>query len=326
LPFSDIEAIINGMTSNLISLDTKLGTEITGVSDFDELITRAGLDFKLEKEPLFDRNGKQIKDKFIIRNTNTDSVLGIVGKRYNIVDVPTMIAPFHNNIVKKFDLEYENAGIIENGRKCWVAARFKNPMTLKYRPKDMINNRIFCLITNDGTFRNSYLSMAHRVFCNNQLKLMVKAASDSGLGVMHTKNHKRKIDASMILINDFLDSGKNFIEKADALNDKILSPQEAKNFLDKLMPRNAKKANSKQSMRLIHRKAHIIELFNNGAGNIGKTRWDMFNAVTEYFDHHNNPNKILKHGKIALEKRFIANTIFGQGVQIKQKALDLLLN
>ena len=137
--------------------------------------------------------------------------------------------------MKKFDLEYENAGIIENGRKCWVAARFKTPMSLKYRPKDMINNRIFCLITNDGTFRNSYLSMAHRIFCNNQLKLMVKAASESGLGVMHTKNHQRKIDTNMILINDFLDSGKSFIEKADHLNDKIMSPQEAKNFLDKLM-------------------------------------------------------------------------------------------
>ena len=314
------------MTSNLISLDTKLGTEITGVTDFDELITRAKLDFKLEKEPLFDRNGKQIKDKFIIRNIDSDSVLGVVGKRYNIVDVPTMVEPFHKNIVKKFDLEYENAGIIENGRKCWVAARFRNPLSLKYRPMDKINNRIFCLITNDGTFRNSYLSMAHRVFCNNQLKLMIKAASESGLGVMHTKNHQRKIDTNMVLINNFLDAGKSFIDKADVLNDKIMAPQEAKAFLDKLMPKNAKKANSKQSMRLIRRKSHIIDLFNSGAGNIGRTRWDMLNAVTEYFDHHNNPNKILKHGTIALEKRFVANTIFGQGVQIKQKALDLLLN
>jgi phage/plasmid-like protein (TIGR03299 family) len=314
------------MTSNLISLDTKLGTEITGVTDFDELITRAKLDFKLEKEPLFDRNGKQIKDKFIIRNTDSDSVLGVVGKRYNIVDVPTMVEPFHKNIVKKFDLEYENAGIIENGRKCWVAARFRNPLSLKYRPMDKINNRIFCLITNDGTFRNSYLSMAHRVFCNNQLKLMIKAASESGLGVMHTKNHQRKIDTNMVLINNFLDAGKSFIDKADVLNDKIMAPQEAKAFLDKLMPKNDKKANSKQSMRLIRRKSHIIDLFNSGAGNIGRTRWDMLNAVTEYFDHHNNPNKILKHGTIALEKRFVANTIFGQGVQIKQKALDLLLN
>lgn len=314
------------MTSNLISLDTKLGTEITGVTDFDELITRAKLDFKLEKEPLFDRNGKQIKDKFIIRNTDSDSVLGIVGKRYNIVDVPTMVEPFHKNIVKKFDLEYENAGIIENGRKCWVAARFRNPLSLKYRPMDKINNRIFCLITNDGTFRNSYLSMAHRVFCNNQLKLMIKAASESGLGVMHTKNHQRKIDTNMVLINNFLDAGKSFIDKADVLNDKIMAPQEAKAFLDKLMPKNAKKDNSKQSMRLIRRKSHIIDLFNSGAGNIGRTRWDMLNAVTEYFDHHNNPNKILKHGTIALEKRFVSNTIFGQGVQIKQKALDLLLN
>jgi phage/plasmid-like protein (TIGR03299 family) len=310
------------MTSNLISLDTKLGTEITGVTDFDELITRAKLDFKLEKEPLFDRNGKQIKDKFIIRNTDSDSVLGVVGKRYNIVDVPTMVEPFHKNIVKKFDLEYENAGIIENGRKCWVAARFRNPLSLKYRPMDKINNRIFCLITNDGTFRNSYLSMAHRVFCNNQLKLMIKAASESGLGVMHTKNHQRKIDTNMVIINNFLDAGKSFIDKADVLNDKIMTPQEAKAFLDKLMPKNAKKANSKQSMRLIRRKSHIIDLFNSGAGNIGRTRWDMLNAVTEYFDHHNNPNKILKHGTIALEKRFVANTIFGQGVQIKQKALE----
>lgn len=312
------------MTSSLISLDNRLGTEITGVTDFDELITRAKLDFKLEKEPIFDSLGREIRDKFMIRNTCNDSILGIVGKRYNIVDVPTMVRPFHEQIVKKFDLEYENAGIIENGRKCWVAARFRNPLTLKYRPKDMINNRIFCLITNDGTFKNSYLSMAHRVFCNNQLKLMVKAASSSGLGVMHTRNHQRKIDINMALINTFIEAGDNFIGKANSLNDKIMSTSEAKDFVAKLLPSGKK--NTRQSHRIEHRRAHIMELFYNGVGNIGKTRWDMFNAVTEYFDHHNNQKKINKHGVPAMEKRFVANTIFGQGVQIKQKALDLLLN
>ena len=314
------------MNSQLISLDTKIGTDIAGVTDFDTLINRTKLDFKLEKEPLFDQHGKEVPDKFIVRNTANNNILGIVGKRYNIVDVPTMVEPFHENIVKKYDLEYENAGIIEGGRKCWVAARFKNPLALKYRPKDMINNRLFCLITNDGTFRNSYLSLAHRIFCNNQLKLITRAAASDGLGVMHTKNHKARIDHNLNLIKYFMTAGTEFVEKADQLNNHLMTISEARNFLDQLLPKNTKKPETKQSERLVHRKEHILHLFSNGAGNIGKTRWDMFNAVTEFIDHHNNDSKINKYGRSAMEKRFVSNTVFGQGVNIKSKALNLLLN
>ena len=36
----------------------------------------------------------------------------------------------------------------------------------------------------------------------------------------------------------------------------------------------------------------MFGLFQHGKGNIGRTRWDAFNAVTEYFDHYEGSTRI----------------------------------
>ena len=81
----------------------------------------------------------------------------------------------------------------------------------------------------------------------------------------------------------------------------------------------------------------VIELFSNGAGNKGETRWDAFNAVTEYIDHHQGAkrinNAILRDGQSVLssdrmrrgfERRFMNNMVGGQSNNLKHSALKLL--
>lgn len=303
-----------------LNIDEKIGTKIEAQQALSDIIQECRLDFKLEKQPIFDKDGRPIENNYLIRNITDDVDLGIVGSKYEIVPIESMLEPF-DKIVRENGLIYENAGIIGNGAKCWVSARFENPMKLKFRPTDLIENRIIALMSNDSSYKNSYISLNKRVFCNNQFKMMNAQAAD-GLRIQHTVNHKRKIDESHKIIQNCITAGQRFMEKADILNDRLMSESEARDFVDKLLPT---KTRTKQAHRTEHKKLMILELFRSGKGNIGKTRWDMFNGVTEFFDHYNNTKKIEKFGRPALERRFVTNFVFGEGVQTKSRALELLL-
>ena len=57
----------------------------------------------------------------------------------------------------------------------------------------------------------------------------------------------------------------------------------------------------------------VERLYAEGRGNAGETRWDMFNAVTEWVDH--------ERGSDASR---LASAWFGSGVNVKRRAWDLL--
>ena len=81
--------------------------------------------------------------------------------------------------------------------------------------------------------------------------------------------------------------------------------------------------------RTVNRHNDIAALFSRGAGNLGKSRWDAFNAVTEYVDHHQHATRMAN----AIENKnheYIQNRIGslstpgGQMDRFKRKALNLL--
>jgi hypothetical protein len=62
-------------------------------------------------------------------------------------------------------------------------------------------------------------------------------------------------------------------------------------------------------------------LFAQGAGNIGRTRWDAFNAVTEFVDHFRSIR--VSSGRNRSEVRF-ESVLTGSGDDLKARAFDLL--
>ena len=68
----------------------------------------------------------------------------------------------------------------------------------------------------------------------------------------------------------------------------------------------------KDSTKRINKREKLVELFTNGRGNVGESKWDALNAVTEYETHT---------GKQSTEKflrSFNTNTI-------SQRASNLLV-
>ena len=78
--------------------------------------------------------------------------------------------------------------------------------------------------------------------------------------------------------------------------------------------------------RLNNKREEVVNLFKEGRGNVGSTRWDALNAVTEYLDHHKQASRLNneKTGAVHAEKRFVSNVIRGSGNSMKQRAITLL--
>lgn len=309
------------MKNNLVSLDGAAGTDVSGINTIDQLLATAGLDFEIEKAPVFTAEGDQIPSRSLIRRCDDRHILGVVGSKYHLVDTREMLEPFHE-MVMSHGAKYENAGMVGGGRKIWVSATLPDQVSVSGRSDDVIQNRIVCLINHDGLGKNAYVSIAHRMFCNNQLRMLRNKAQQTDYSLRHTKNWQMSLEQAHTGFDDAISNMKSFRSLADSLNKKKMTLQEIEVFARKLY-----KIKPKQDISTQAKKRHELlkQLFVSGAGNHGETRWDALNAVTEMLDHHSNrEGKNPAHARQISQNRFMSS-MQGYGNTVKQRAVNLLL-
>ena len=319
--------------THLTALDDRIGTDISNASSFDDVMNTAGFGFEVERVPMHTPEGNIVKNNYIIRRDDTKRILGTCKSRYAPVQTAAMLEPFHQ-MVQKYGATYETAGLISGGSKCWISAKLPGDWGLKARPDDKVEQRIISLVSHDGTKRNSYLSIAKRVFCNNMLSLLTTEATKQGYSISHTKNWEDNLGIIQDNFENSINAHAKFNQTANKLDDMRINTDEVKVFTELLLPDRPEKINSngkvvkkRETSRLTNRREQIVDLFVTGAGNRGNSRWDAFNAVTEFVDHHNNAKSLEgKNAFKAAERRFVSNLLGGPGDNMKQRALSLLLN
>lgn len=310
-------------TNTLVALDQAAGQDISGIEDFDTVLSKANLDFELEHCPVLTPEGDEIPNKQLIRRTDNKHVLGVVSNRYHSVDNRTMLEPFHE-LVKYHGARYENAGVIGGGKKCWISATLPTGFSVIGRDDDTIEQRIVCLLNNDGLGKHAFFSLANRLVCNNQLRLISNAANTSDFGVTHTSNWESRFEQAASGFKNAIDSMVNFEQTVTQLNNMPMKTSQIDAFARQLYKIHKKTSLSPQA---VTRGNRLKELFTSGRGNQGETRWDALNAVTELLDHRAvRGNKSPGALRTARQNRFFTNNLSGYGDMIKQRAVRLLLD
>lgn len=321
----------SGQTT-LTKLDERVGVDISDASDYDQVMRSAGFDFEVEKTPVLDLEGKEITGHFNIRRSDTKQTFAIMRKRYTAIPMEEMFRPFHE-MVQEYGAEYESAGLIGGGKKAWMSAKLKDSFTLKNRSADKVDNRIMAFGSNDGTKRNAYFGISHRIFCNNQLRTIMQKANESDYWISHTKNWKEQLRLAKEGFEAALRGLKQFEKIANLLDQKKMTSDECRGFATLLLPDPERKKDEKgkdievrTTSRLANRREAIVDLFANGAGNLGATRWDALNGLTEWVNHHNNVGKLEKQGRQAAERRLVSTLMGGPQDQLMQRGLRLLVD
>ena len=310
------------MISQLTSLDERAGTDLTGEDNLDNVLERAGLNYKVEKVPMHTPEGNVVEGKYLLRREDNKFILGTCGKRYHVVDNDKMFEPF-DSIVENCDATYESAGMVAHGKANWVSARLGNEFEVR---DDKFQRRVIMLVYHNGMQRNSYFTYNHRVICNNMMASLNATSRKHGIGVKHTPTWEDNLQLAGEAFAESIADSNKFQSNMTALAKTRMTSGEAAKFsrrffLDFKTPEKGKKKEEKSQRsktRLKNRVEELVSLFEEGMGNEGKTRYDMFNAVTEYLDHH-SVKKNTNNGK-----RFLSN-LSGMQANKKRRAMRELL-
>ncbi|SEO99124.1 phage/plasmid-like protein TIGR03299 [Mucilaginibacter gossypiicola] len=174
-----------------------------------EAIRFAGLDYTVEKRPLFtnvlandltdgEDFGKIAVPNFYatVRNDN-NSVLGVVGKDYEVVQNADAFQFFDAIVGGGSGIQYETAGALGNGERVFITAKL--PDYIKVGRADLIEQYLFLTTSHDGFGSISAAFTPIRIVCNNTLNAALRNQTGA-IKIRHTASANDRLKQAHTLM------------------------------------------------------------------------------------------------------------------------------
>lgn len=328
-------------------------SEIKGTESAEEIAKLAGLDFSVDKVQLYAFLPVGQGDEQ--RAVPVEDIFGIVVERQGEkprllpkTSVGGVFTPMQNDrllrpcarLVDTGKARWETAGSLKEGRLVWAMLKLPEIAVAIRRGKDGRSDRHETYLNaaqgHDGTRSIEVYTTDVRCVCWNTLTW----GRREGLRIPHTASSAQAMAAAYEEIEKAIDSRKNVAEVLQELADAPFARSDMEVFAAQLLtgkddPEEAVAAfeeeladeeHKQRAANLRQRREALLGLFEHGPGNLGRDRYDGFNAVTDFVDH---PEKWLKSQKARnaewkqLARRFESGQ-FGTGARLKKRALRLL--
>ena len=179
-----------------------LGQTVEQYPTSAEAIAHAGLDFEVEKRRLFTPSSPivtqdeiisgrlDIKDYSSTVRTDNDTVLGVVGKDYQIVQNRDAFS-FFDSIVGGDGILYETAGALGNGERIFITAKL--PDYIRVGKEDLIEKYLFLTTSHDGSGSITAAFTPVRIVCANTLNAAMQSKTNT-VRIRHTSNAKGRLE------------------------------------------------------------------------------------------------------------------------------------
>lgn len=297
-----------------------LGTVVETAPSVKEAIKLAGLDWKVELQPICTNTDNKLEittHKAVVKE-NTKDVLGIVGSQYTPLqneEAFEWFQPFVENDLASL----ETAGSLFNGKKVWILAKTKNVDDVV--EGDTIENFILLSNSHDGSSTLKIGFTPIRVVCNNTLSY----AEGYNLSKLINIRHTQSIVENMQLVRDIMDTVNNqfiaTIEQYKKLTQRDINQEDLKKYVKQVFS-SVKLENiikdyeareqaeiESERKRLMARVEEFFEM------EPARKTWNMYNAVNSYLNHERCKT---------LENRY-DSMWFGDSKKIDRKAFELAL-
>jgi phage/plasmid-like protein (TIGR03299 family) len=182
-----------------------LGQIVKNYPTSAEAIKHASLDYTVEKRKLFTLDNENQQDDpeetiivpeievpgyFATLRTDTEQVLGVVGKDYEIVQNVDAFS-FFDSIVGGDGIQYETAGALGKGERIFITAKL--PGYIKVGREDLIEQYLFLTTSHDGYGSITAAFTPVRIVCNNTLNAALRNFSNA-IKIRHTANAKDRLE------------------------------------------------------------------------------------------------------------------------------------
>jgi phage/plasmid-like protein (TIGR03299 family) len=168
-----------------------------------EAIRYAGLDYSVEKRPLFtydtvNHYGEtdiiipeiNVPNYYATVRTDTEDVLGVVGKDYEIVQNVDAFQFFDAIVGEGDGIQYETAGALGKGERIFITAKL--PDYIRVGKEDLIEQYLFLTTTHNGFGSIMAAFTPVRIVCNNTLNAALGNHTNA-IKIRHTASANDRI-------------------------------------------------------------------------------------------------------------------------------------
>jgi phage/plasmid-like protein (TIGR03299 family) len=254
--------------------------------------------------------------------TDTDQVLGVVGKDYEIVQNVDAFTFFDAIVGGKEGILYETAGALANGSRIFITAKL--PDYIRVGRNDCIERYLFMTTSHDGLGSIQIAFTPIRVVCRNTLNAAL-ANQVNCIKIRHTASATDKLKEA----HKMMGISNSLSEELEAIYNRWsrvrITDREVKKLIQLAM------APSKEVLANVQKGAddELSTHFNNMVDDVFQyamisptqqeettkgTLFGAYNAVTGYFQNVRN---------FKTDEAKLKSIIYGTGLQRSQSAFDL---
>ena len=310
-----------------------LGTKVEGLAmTAAEAIEAAGLNWEVGTTDLYiNRAGSEgfvgnfyekVDGKVATIREDTQRLLGIVSDRYQPVQ-NTDCFKFFDEIVGAGDAVYHTAGSLWGGRKVWILAHMGNG-EYQLDNGDQLESYILLDNSHDGGSALRMRMTPVRVVCSNTLASATRG--EATFTARHTSGITDRVTEARDLLGLNRAYMERFLNECNEIATKAFSAPQMESLTYKLLDLNKDKTLREQrGVKALHGEK-MINLFWDGKGNNGETRWDAVNAVTEFLDYERGSramDSVGSNDELTVCRR-LDNSWFGNGASMRTKAWNIL--
>ena len=277
---------------------TNIGSNIRKASTVQEALELSGLNYTVEKVPVYLDNGLQVPGAFCTKREDSDITYGVVGSQFEIVQNIEGF-DFINNMIPE-GLKFLKAG--ENKKFIYIIAQLPSIDVLG----DEIAPHIIFQNSHSGSTTLKATIAPLRIVCENQFNMTFKKANNK-ISLRHTKSIKGRLHTAQEVLIQSSDYLSEFQKSALLMAQKKVSKSQVDDLMDKIFyikeeftPTQVRRVEEKRDKFL---KAYQAEDNQNFIG----TQWGLVNAYTDFVTH----KELRKDTPQALENHFIKSTLKG---------------
>ena len=250
-------------------------------------------------------------EQVVLYRSDTKAPLSVVSDRYQVVQ-PREVLEFYRDLTEVSGFELETAGVLKSGKKFWALARTGKETVLK--GNDVVKGYLLLATSCDGTLATTATPTTIRVVCNNTLAIALNGAS-SAIKVPH----RTSFDALAVKkqLGVAVSQWDSFMYRMKTLSERKVKSHETMNYFLKVIcqsdiPDGSSGLNNERALKKVQA---LFDGTGRGAELAAAkgTAWGLLNAVTEFVDHER---------KARNQEYRLDSAWFGQGAQLKQRALD----
>lgn len=300
-----------------------LGSALSPKQPLEIWQREAGMDWQIQESPVHfkaDAIGHlgsihSFPEQKVLYRSDTKAALSVVSNRYQVVQ-PREVLEFYRDLTELSGYELETAGVLKGGKKFWALARTGQSAELK--GNDLVNGYLLLATSCDGTLATTATPTTVRVVCNNTLTISLNGATHA-IKVPHSTRFDPQVVKKQLGIA--VSQWDEFMYRMRALAERKVQWPEAMSFFMSVMcdtQVDDPVPDVIRNKRALEKIQNLYEGKGRGSDleSARGTAWGLLNAVTEYVDHERRAR--------SSEYR-VDSAWFGQGAQIKQRALNSAL-